>query len=136
VLVGGAVSNIAVRNIYNRMRGTVWAIDYDVPRSEPAYLFNRETGTRFYPHYAESNSVRVDYGVLAKVANPFSPERKIVCAAGATGFATRVALELLADASPSGLVATHFDSTNDTQMAFAVDSDSEHIEVLDVHHGR
>jgi LmbE family N-acetylglucosaminyl deacetylase len=136
VLVGGAVSNVAVRNIYNRMHGTIWAIDYDVPRNEPAYLFNRKTGARYYPRFAESNSVRVDYGVLSRVTNPFSPARKIVCAAGATGFATRVALELLAEVRPSGLVAKHFDSTKDTQMAFSVENEGEHIEVLDVHYGR
>ena len=136
VLVGGAVSNIAVRNIYNRMHGTVWAIDYDVPRNEPAYLFNRETGKRFYPRFTGSNSVQVDYGVLSRVTNPFSPKRKIVCAAGATGFATRIALELLAEVRPSGLVARHFDFSKDTQMAFSVESESQHIEVLDVHYGR
>ncbi|HUC22505.1 MAG TPA: PIG-L deacetylase family protein [Streptosporangiaceae bacterium] len=136
VLVGGAVGNIAVRNIYNRMRGTVWAIDYDVPRTEPAYLLNRETGVRHYPRFGGSNSVQLDYGVLSRVTNPFSPKRKIVCAAGATGFATRAALELLAEASPAGLVARHFNSAKDTQMAFAVESEGEHIKVLDVHYGR
>jgi LmbE family N-acetylglucosaminyl deacetylase len=136
VLVGGAVSNIAVRNIYNRMRGTVWAIDYDVPRSEPAYLSNRETGVRHYPRFAGSHSVLVDYGILSRVTNPFSPKRKIVCAAGATGLATRVALELLAEVSPSGLVASHFDSTKDTQMAFSVDGETGQVKVLDVHYGR
>jgi LmbE family N-acetylglucosaminyl deacetylase len=136
VLAGGAVNNMAVRNIYNRMRGTVWAIDYDVPRTEPAYLLNRETGVRYYPRFGGSNSVQVDYGLLSRVTNPFSTKRKIVCAAGTTGFATRVALELLAEVSPAGLVAKHFDFTKDTQMAFSVERESEHIEVLDVYYGR
>jgi LmbE family N-acetylglucosaminyl deacetylase len=136
VLVGGPVNNIAVRNIYNRMRGTVWAIDYDVPRTEPAYLLNRGTGARHYPNFDGSNSAEIDYGVLSRVTNPFSPNRKIVCAAGATGFATRVALELLAEASPAGLVARHFDGTKDTQMAFSVDGESHHVEILDVHYER
>jgi LmbE family N-acetylglucosaminyl deacetylase len=136
VLVGGAVGNIAVRNIYNRMHGTVWAIDYDVPRTEPAYLLNRETGVRHYPRFADSNSIQRDYGVVSRVTNPFSPRRKIVCAAGATGFATRIALELLAEVSPTGLVARHFDGGKDTQMAFAVEGEGKHIEVLDVHYGR
>lgn len=136
VLVGGAVNNVAVRNIYNRMRGTVWAIDYDVPRTEPAYLVNRSTGRRYYPRFDGSNSAEIDYGILSRVTNPFSPKRKIVCAAGATGFATRVALELLAESSPSGLVARHFDGTKDTQMAFSVDGDSQHVRILDVHYGR
>jgi LmbE family N-acetylglucosaminyl deacetylase len=136
VLVGGAVNNVAVRNIYNRMHGTVWAIDYDVPRTEPAYLLNRGTGVRYYPRSDGSNPAELDYGVLSRVTNPFSPKRKIVCAAGATGFATRVALELLAESSPSGLVARHFDGTRDTQMAFSVGSEGKHVEILDVHYGR
>jgi hypothetical protein len=125
-----------VRNIYNRMRGTVWAIDYDVPRTEPAYLLNRGTGRRYYPRFDGSNSAELDYGVLSRVTNPFSPKRKIVCAAGATGFATRIALELLAEASPAGLVARHFDGTKDTQMAFSVEGESQHVKILDVHYGR
>jgi LmbE family N-acetylglucosaminyl deacetylase len=136
VLVGGAVGNIAVRNIYNRMHGTIWAVDYDIPRTEPAYLLNRETGVRHYPSFDGSNSVQRDYGVLSRVTNPFSPQRKIVCAAGATGFATRVALELLAEVRPTGLVASHFDCATDAQMAFSVDSENENVEVLDVHYGR
>jgi LmbE family N-acetylglucosaminyl deacetylase len=136
VLVGGAVTNMAVRNIYNRLRGIVWAIDYDVPRTDPAYLLHRDSGVRYYPRFGDSNSVRVDYGVLSRVTNPFSPEQKIVCAAGATGFATRVALELLAEVNPAGLVARHFDCMQDTQMAFSVDGGSERIEVLDVYYGR
>jgi LmbE family N-acetylglucosaminyl deacetylase len=136
VLVGGAVTNMAVRNIYNRLRGIVWAIDYDVPRTDPAYLLNRESGVRYYPRFAGSHSVQVDYGVLSRVTNPFNPEQKIVCAAGATGFATRVALELLAEANPAGLVASHFDCMQDTQMAFSVEGESQRIEVLDVYYGR
>jgi LmbE family N-acetylglucosaminyl deacetylase len=136
VLVGGAVNNVAVRNIYNRMRGTVWAIDYDVPRTEPAYLLNRATGARYYPRFDGSNSAQVDYGVLSRVTNPFSPKRKIVCAAGATGRATRAALELLAQVSPAGLVARHFDNIQDTQMAFSVEGESQSIEILDVNYGR
>jgi hypothetical protein len=107
-----------------------------VPRNEPAYLLNRETGVRHYPRFEGSNSVQRDYGVLSRVTNPFSPKRKIVCAAGATGFATRIALELLAEVSPAGLVARHFDGGKDTQMAFSVDGESEHVEVLNVHYGR
>jgi len=106
-----------------------------VPRTEPAYLLNRETGVRHYPRFGGSNSVQVDYGVLSRVTNPFSPRQKIVCAAGATGFATRIALELLAEVRPAGLVARHFDSAKDTQMAFSVESESEQIQVLDVHYG-
>ena len=136
VLVGGAVGNIAVRNIYNRMRGTVWTVDYDVPRTEPAYLLNRDTGARHYPRFDSSNSAEVDYGFLSRVTNPFNSERKIVCAAGATGLATRVALELLAEVSPAGLVARHFDDIKDTQMAFSIQGEGEHVEVLDVHYGR
>jgi LmbE family N-acetylglucosaminyl deacetylase len=135
VLVGGAVSNLIVRDVYNRFRSTVWAIDYEMPRRDPAYLCNRSSQARMYPRYDAAGNTVQDYGVLARVANPYAPGEHVVCAAGASGFGTRVALEFLADPGAQPEVLKHFETPENVQVAFSARPDTHGMEVLDVCHG-
>jgi LmbE family N-acetylglucosaminyl deacetylase len=134
ILAGGAVSNLIVRDIYNRFRGTVWAIDYEMPRLGPAYLSNRSTQARMYPRYDSAGNTVRDFGVLARVANPYAPGEHVVCAAGASGFGTRVALEFLADPGAQPEVMKHFETPENVQVAFSARPDTYGMEVLDVCH--
>ncbi len=134
VLAGGAVSNPVVRDLYNRFRGTVWAIEYDLPRSESAYLLNRTNGRRRYPEFAGERGLVTDVGLVALVQNPYAPDNAIVCAAGATGFGTRVGLEFLSDPGSRPELAEHFTGRPNTQLAFAVDVAGGTVEIIDVHH--
>jgi LmbE family N-acetylglucosaminyl deacetylase len=134
ILVGGAVSNLIVRDVYNRFRGTAWSIDYEMPRLEPAYLYNRSTQARMYPHYDAAGNTVKDFGVLARVASPYAPGEHVVCAAGASGFGTRVALEFLADPGAQPDVLKHFETRENVQVAFSAKPYANGIEVLDVCH--
>jgi LmbE family N-acetylglucosaminyl deacetylase len=134
ILAGGAVSNLIVRDVYNRFRATVWSIDYEMPRLEPAYLCNRSTQARMYPRYDGAGVAVQDYGVLARVANPYAPGEHVVCAAGASGFGTRVALEFLADPGAQPEVMKHFETRESVQVAFCARPDAHGMEVLDVRH--
>lgn len=135
VLAGGAVSNPVVRDIYNRLSGTRWAIEYDLPRNAPAYLYNRADGRRFYPEFGADQTVRADAGLIAVVPNPWAPQTRIVCAAGASGFATRQGLEFLADPAARPELAEEFLRYPDTQAAFSVDATTGRFDLIDVHHG-
>jgi LmbE family N-acetylglucosaminyl deacetylase len=134
ILVGGAVSNLIVRDVYNRFRGTVWSIDYEMPRQEPAYLYNRVTQVRMYPRYDAAGNIVKDFGVLARVASPYAPGEHVVCAAGASGFGTRVALEFLADPGTQPDVLKHFETRENVQVAFSASPSAGGMEVLDVCH--
>jgi LmbE family N-acetylglucosaminyl deacetylase len=134
ILAGGAVSNLLVRDVYNRFRSTVWAVDYEMPRLEPAFLYNRSTGVRFYPEYDARNNVMKDFGVIARVANPYAPGEHVVCAAGATGLGTRVALEFLSDPASDRKIAKHFESRGDVQVAFSVKAGTSRLKIVDVCH--
>jgi LmbE family N-acetylglucosaminyl deacetylase len=134
ILAGGAVSNLVVRDLYNRFRSTRWAIDYEMPRLEPAYLYDRATGARYYPEYdAEMNPVS-DYGVLARVASPYAPGQHVLFAGGATGLGTRVGLEFLADPGAQRELAPLFEEPGDVQAAFSVHADTGKLEILDTQH--
>jgi LmbE family N-acetylglucosaminyl deacetylase len=135
VLAGGAVSNPVVRDVYNRLRGTVWAIEYDLPRSESAFLLHRPTATRRYPEFTADRGLTGDVGVLALVPNPYAPHHWVLAAAGATGFATRVGLEFLADPGSRPELAALFAGRTGVQVAFTVDAvDPRHpVEIIDVH---
>ena len=135
ILVGGAVSNLIVRDLYNRFRDTVWAVDYEMPRLEPAYLYNRKSGIRHYPTYDGRGNVLQDYGVISRMVNPYAAGEHVICAAGATGLGTRVALEFLADPGSSPEFLKNFDTRRSVQLMFSVDPDSPRPEVLDVCHG-
>jgi LmbE family N-acetylglucosaminyl deacetylase len=135
ILVGGAVSNLIVRDLYNRFRDTVWAVDYEMPRLEPAYLYNRKSGIRHYPTYDERGNVLQDYGLISRIVNPYAAGEHVICAAGATGLGTRVALEFLADPGSSPEFLKNFDTRRSVQLMFSVDPDSPRPEVLDVCHG-
>jgi LmbE family N-acetylglucosaminyl deacetylase len=132
ILAGGAVSNMIVRDLYNRFRSTVWAIEYEMPRLEPAYLYNRATGVRFYPEYDERQALAKDFGVIARVANPYATAEHVLCAAGATGFGTRAALGFLADPGADREIARCFEGRGDVQVAFSAGADGK-IEILDTH---
>lgn len=134
ILAGGAVRNLVVRDLYNRFRGTQWVIDYEMPRLEPAFLYSRVTGQRFYPEYDPGNNLVTDFGLIALVANPFAAGEYVICAAGASGLATRLALEFLADPGSRPDVAQSFDKPGNTQLAFSVRADNSRIEVMDVRH--
>lgn len=135
ILAGGAVSNLLVRDVYNRFRRTVWAIDYEMPRLEPAYLVNRQTGARLYPQYSPAGEVVREFGVIARVASPYAPGAHVVCAAGATGLGTRVALEYLASPAASPEIAKHFEAGGDVQLAFCAKQAGAGLEILDVCYG-
>jgi LmbE family N-acetylglucosaminyl deacetylase len=135
VLAGGAVSNPVVRDLYNRLSGTRWAIEYDLPRTEPAYLVNRADGRRVYPEFSAEHTVRRDAGLIAVVPNPWAPDTRIVCAAGASGFATRLGLEFLADPGERPELAEEFLRHPSTQVAFSVDAGTGQLDILDIHHG-
>jgi LmbE family N-acetylglucosaminyl deacetylase len=134
ILVGGAVSNLIVRDVYNRFRSTVWSIDYEMPRQEPAYLCNRSTQARMYPRYDAAGNIVKDFGVLARVASPYAPGEHVVCAAGASGFGTRVALEFLADPGAQPDVLKHFETRGNVQLAFSARPGTGEMEILDVCH--
>jgi LmbE family N-acetylglucosaminyl deacetylase len=135
ILVGGAVSNLIVRDLYNRFRDTVWAVDYEMPRLEPAYLYNRKSGARHYPAYDARGNVLHDYGVISRIANPYAAGEHVICAAGATGLGTRVALEFLADPGTSPEFLKNFDTRRSVQLMFSVEPGNPKPEVLDVCHG-
>ncbi len=135
ILVGGAVSNLIVRDLYNRFRETVWAVDYEMPRQESAYMYNRESGARHYPVYDTKGNVLQDYGIISRIVNPYAAGEHVLCAAGATGLGTRVALEFLADPGSSPEFLKNFDARRSVQLMFSVESGSPRAEVLDVRHG-
>lgn len=135
ILVGGAVSNLIVRDLYNRFRDTVWAVDYEMPRLEPAYLYNRKSGERHYPAYDALGNVLRDYGVISRIVNPYAPAEHVICAAGATGLGTRVGLEFLADPGSSPEFLKNFDTHRSVQLMFSVEPGNRRPEVLDVCHG-
>jgi LmbE family N-acetylglucosaminyl deacetylase len=135
ILAGGAVSNPVVRDLYNRLSCTRWAIEYDLPRTEPAYLVNRADGRRFYPEFDADRIVRQDAGLISVVLNPWAPETRIVCAAGASGFGTRLGLEFLADPAARPDLAEQFLHDQNTQVAFTVDAVSGAVDIIDIHHG-
>jgi LmbE family N-acetylglucosaminyl deacetylase len=134
ILAGGAVSNLVARDLYNRFRSTLWAIEYEMPRLEPAYLYNRATGVRFYPEFDSKRNVAKDFGVIARVANPYTAGEHIVYAAGASGLGTRVALEFLSDPGSAREIAKNFEVRGNVQIAFSAKADTGKIKVLDVHH--
>jgi LmbE family N-acetylglucosaminyl deacetylase len=134
ILAGGAVSNLLVRDLYNRFRSTLWAVDYEMPRLEPAYLYSRSTGSRFYPEHDADNNLSKDFGVIARVANPYAPAEYVICAAGASGLGTRVALEFLADPGSEPEVAKYFEKSGNVQVAFSTSPGTCHIDVVDVRH--
>lgn len=136
ILAGGPVGNLVVRELYNRFRGTLWAIEYEMPRQEHAYLYNRVTGARHYPKYDSKRNVVEDYGVIARVANPYAPGECVLCAAGATGYGTSVALEFLSDPASVRDIAKHFESRDYVQVAFRVKPGSVKINILDAHHAK
>jgi LmbE family N-acetylglucosaminyl deacetylase len=135
VLVGGAVSNLIVRDLYNRFRDTVWAVEYEMPRLEPAYMYNRKSGERHYPTYDSKGNVLQDYGLVSRIVNPYATGEHVVCAAGATGLGTRVALEFLADPGSSPEFLKNFDTRRSVQLMFSVEPGNPRAEVLDVCHG-
>lgn len=135
ILAGGAVSNPVVRELYNRLSGTVWAIEYDLPRTEPAYLLNRASGQRYYAEFTAEQGLVRDAGVIAVVPNPWTPNRRIVCAAGASGMGTRFGLEFLADPAARPELAERFLCAPSTQVAFTVDALTGQADVIDVRHG-
>lgn len=135
ILVGGAVSNLIVRDLYNRFRDTVWAVDYEMPRLEPAYMYNRKSGVRYYPTYDMKGNVLQDYGVISRIVNPYAKGEHVICAAGATGLGTRVALEFLADPGSSPEFLKNFDTHSSVQLMFSVEPGDRGAEVLDVCHG-
>jgi hypothetical protein len=112
----------------------VWSIDYEMPRQEPAFLYNRSTQVRMYPHYDAAGNIVKDFGMLARVANPYAPGEHVVCAAGASGFGTRVALEFLADPGAQPDVLKHFETRENVQLAFSARPGAGGMEVLDVCH--
>lgn len=134
VLAGGAVSNPVVRDIYNRLSGTRWVIEYDLPRTAPAYLFNRADGRRFYPEFGADHAVRRDAGLVSLRLNPWAPETRLVCAAGASGYATRLGLEFLADPGSRPTFADAVLRHPETEIAFTVDAASGQVDIIDVHH--
>lgn len=136
ILAGGAVSNLVVRDLYNRFRSTRWAIEYEMPRLEPAYLYNRATGVRHYPEYDAEMNPASDYGVLARVASPYAPGQHVLFAGGATGLGTRVGLEFLAEPGARRELAQLFEAPGDIQAAFSVHADTGKLEILDTHHGQ
>jgi LmbE family N-acetylglucosaminyl deacetylase len=135
VLAGGAVSNPVVRDLYNRLSGTRWAIEYDLPRTQPAFLLNRADGRRFYPEFGADRMIVRDAGVVAVTENPWAPETHIVCAAGTSGFATRLGLEFLADPGARPDLADEFLDHPNTQVAFSVDAAGGGLDIIDIHHG-
>jgi LmbE family N-acetylglucosaminyl deacetylase len=135
VLAGGAVSNPVVRDIYNRLSGTRWVVEYDLPRTEPAYLFNRADGRRFYPEFGADHAARRDAGLISLRLNPWAPETRIVCAGGASGYATRLGLEFLADPGSRPAFADAMLSHPETEIAFTVEAASGQVEIIDIHHG-
>jgi LmbE family N-acetylglucosaminyl deacetylase len=133
ILAGGAVSNLIVRDLYNRFRSTRWAVEYEMPRQEPAYLYNRSTGARHYPEYS-GVTPRRDFGVLAKVASPYAADRRVVCAGGASGLGTRAALEFLADPASDPAVARILERPGNIQIAFSVAGETGKLEIVDECH--
>lgn len=134
ILVGGAVSNLIVRDLYNRFRDTVWMVDYEMPRLEPAYLYNRKSGARHYPTRDTEGNTLQDYGIISRIVNPYAMGEHVICAAGATGLGTRVALEFLADPGSSPEFLNSFDTYRSVQLMFSVEPGNPRAEVLDVCH--
>ena len=110
----------------------MWSIDYEMPRLGPAYLCKRLTQARMCPRYDAAGNTLQDFGVLARVANPYASGEHVVCAAGASGLGTRVALEFLADPGAQPEVMKHFETRENVQVAFSTRPDAHGMEVLDV----
>jgi hypothetical protein len=90
------------------------------------------TQARMYPSYDAAGNTVQDFGVLARVANPYASGEHVVCAAGASGLGTRVALEFLADPGAQPEVMKHFETRENVQVAFSARPDAHGMEVLDV----
>lgn len=135
ILAGGPVGNLIVRELYNRFRSTLWTIDYEMPRREPAYLYNRASGDRYYPEYDSRHNIAKDYGVIARIQNPYASAEHVVYAAGATGLGTRVGLQFLSDLGAERDIAKNFDIRGNVQIAFSVKPDTLKINVMEVYRG-
>src|SRR5258708_568027 len=135
ILAGGPVGNMIVRELYNRFRSAHWTIDYEMPRREPAYLCDRASGKRYYPEYDSKHNIAKDYGVIARIENPYASAEHVVCAAGATGLGTRVGLQFLSDLGAERDLAKNFDIRGNVQIAFSVHANPLKINVLEVCRG-
>jgi hypothetical protein len=76
-----------------------------------------------------------DYGIISRIVNPYATGEHVICAAGATGLGTRVALEFLADPGSSPEFLKNFDAHRGVQLMFSVEPGNQRAEVLDVCHG-
>ena len=122
ILTGNTTGNDVMRDILRADPGTKWTV-------EPEGLRDRTGSRRVGPEYAGGQLSR-DVGVLSRVARSPVTGAPVVCAAGATGFATRTALEFLADPGTSPLAEV---VVGDVEVAFAVDVASGEVDIVDVH---
>ncbi|MEV6104991.1 PIG-L deacetylase family protein [Streptomyces sp. NPDC051940] len=74
-------------------------------------------------------------GYLARIESPFQHGALAVTTAGATEFASRTGVELLADPGSCPELADVFDRELIAQVAYSVDVATGALEVLDVQHG-
>ena len=91
LLVGSPIGNRVVREVYNRLAPVRWIIDFELPRTAPAFVVDRRTGARVEPSSTEASHV-----IISALPNPFHSDRQVLLVAGTSGAATRRGLELIA----------------------------------------
>jgi LmbE family N-acetylglucosaminyl deacetylase len=128
LLVGGAVTNTIVRDAYNRLEGLRWAVDYDIPRSRPAFLWDRLSNQKHYPFMRGAEVVR-DFGYISRMANPFGPGT-LLSTAACTGEGTQACLEFLARAD-QGPLTQGLVGTDTIEMPVVIDTRTKDIELWD-----
>lgn len=131
VLVGSAVANGIVRNTYNRLRGVTWVIEYEYPRIEPAFLYNRVSGQRYAPEQNDYKEFTADYFYLSRIPNPFTRDGTIVSLGGCLSTGTGAALKLLADPLRCSGFLDAFLSPGGVEMAFRFDIQANTYRILD-----
>ncbi|MER6533421.1 PIG-L deacetylase family protein [Streptomyces sp900105755] len=120
LLVGTGVANHTFEEFYKRARPGRWRVNFDLPRTEPAYLLDDATGGRCYPVAGSDGQWKTDVGVLGKCVNPFSARHVLLRVAGATGMATRAALFFLANPESDPILHKAFAMRKEVQIAFEV----------------
>jgi hypothetical protein len=130
ILSGRPADNPAVEALYHRCHQISWSVERGPHGS--ACLYNKNNGQRLHPKFSVDHSLQRDFGLVARIANPYALNSQVICSLGATGFASRMGLEFLSDPGSHPAIAEILGNESDTEVAFEVDVLSGTMNIIDV----
>jgi LmbE family N-acetylglucosaminyl deacetylase len=133
ILSGKHDTNQVVRVLFDNCHWLRWETRSENPCLHVAYLYDRHSGQQHYQHTDNQGFLQDDIGVVTRIANPYNPSYKVVCALGCTSFASRMGLEFLSDPSSQPVLARLFHDQRDGEVAFTVDVRSGVVDVIGEH---